>query len=260
MTEDEVLGCADENYFEAFRLVAHTAPRGDLYEDDELLLTSTGTTIEWLNIAFLKQPASDPLWAVQHTIDFYMRAGVPFILRIREGVDAAAEEAAEALGLGYTDSVPGMVMEPIAAAPAQADGLEIQTVSSAEAFADFARVAADCFQLDPVMTRDILSPSLLEQKDAHFYLGYVDGAPVATSSLLVTARTAGVHYVATLDSHRKRGIGDAMTRHAVNEGADAGAEIAALQSSDMGKPVYERMGFRVACDYKTFYNPAFLQS
>jgi GNAT superfamily N-acetyltransferase len=259
MTDDEILGCADENYFHAFRLVAKCATRGDLYEDDEILLTSTGTAVEWLNIAFLKQPAADPLWAVQHAIDFYKRCGVPFVLRIRDGLDAAAEEAAEALGLGYTDSVPGMVMAPIASGPAQAEGLEIRTVENSQTLADFARIIAASFHLDLDVTQELLSPRLLEQEGLRFYLGCVDGAPVATSSLLLTPRTAGVHYVATLDSHRKRGIGDAMTRHAVNEGAAAGAEIASLQASDIGKSVYERMGFRVTCEYRTFHNPAFLE-
>ena len=260
MIDDEVLGCADENYFESFRLVAKCAERGDLYEDDEILLTSTGTTVEWLNIAFVKQPASDALWAVQHAIDFYKRAGVPFVLRIRDGVDAAAEEAAEALGLGYTDSVPGMVMAPITSGPTTAEGLEIRLVETGQALADFVRINAVCFHLDLDATQAVLSPGLLEQPHARFYLGLVEDTPVATSSLLLTPRTAGVHYVATLDSHRKRGIGEAMTRHAVNEGAAAGAEIASLQASDIGRPVYERMGFRVAAEYKTFYNPAFLKT
>ena len=51
---------------------------------------------------------------------------------------------------------------------------------------------------------------------------------------------------------RRRGIGEAITWHAVHVGAERGALIACLQASEMGAPVYERMGFRVTAQYLTF--------
>jgi hypothetical protein len=34
-----------------------------------------------------------------------------------------------------------------------------------------------------------------------------------------------------------------------------GCVMAALQASEMGRPVYERMGFRLVSPYRTFHRP-----
>jgi hypothetical protein len=46
-----------------------------------------------------------------------------------------------------------------------------------------------------------------------------------------------------------------MTAHAVRRGAELGAVMASLQASDMGRPVYEHMGFRVTAWYRNFRRP-----
>jgi GNAT superfamily N-acetyltransferase len=79
------------------------------------------------------------------------------------------------------------------------------------------------------------------------FVAYVDGRPVATSSLLVAGPLAGIYHVGTVADARGRGIGAAITLEAMRAGRDAGASIAVLQSSDMGSPVYRSIGFREYC-------------
>ena len=87
---------------------------------------------------------------------------------------------------------------------------------------------------------------------AQMYTGFLDGEPVATSALFMSNHVAGVYNVATLNAYRRRGFGEAMTWHAVREGAAAGCGMASLQASEMGRPIYERMGFRLVAGYKTY--------
>jgi GNAT superfamily N-acetyltransferase len=49
--------------------------------------------------------------------------------------------------------------------------------------------------------------------------------------------------VATPEEHRGHGFGGAVTAHAVEAGRSEGARGAYLQSSPMGLPVYQRLGF-----------------
>ncbi|WP_343082055.1 GNAT family N-acetyltransferase [Ostreiculturibacter nitratireducens] len=84
------------------------------------------------------------------------------------------------------------------------------------------------------------------------FTGYLDGKPVATSSLVLSHGLAGVYAVATLPEARRRGIGAAMTLHALQAAKAAGAQVAVLQSSSMGRPIYERMGFTRRFDYRIF--------
>ena len=47
-----------------------------------------------------------------------------------------------------------------------------------------------------------------------------------------------------------------MTAAATDAGFDLGADIASLQASPMGKPVYEAMGFETIYDYRLCLSPA----
>jgi len=59
----------------------------------------------------------------------------------------------------------------------------------------------------------------------------------------VQDRMLGVFGVATVPSARRRGVGAAITAHAVRDRAEE-ADVAFLQSSAMGRGVYASLGFR----------------
>jgi len=75
------------------------------------------------------------------------------------------------------------------------------------------------------------------------FVGYVDGAPVATASVLSCGDVAGIYDVGTLTSVRGRGFGSAITRAALDHARDRGATEGALQSSEKGLRVYQSLGF-----------------
>ena len=56
--------------------------------------------------------------------------------------------------------------------------------------------------------------------------------------------TAGVFNIATVPAYRGRGYGRAVTSRIVADGVARGADLAYLQSSEDGYPLYESMGFR----------------
>ena len=78
------------------------------------------------------------------------------------------------------------------------------------------------------------------------FLLRLDGEPVASSALLPGPRAsglAGIFCVGTLDPLRGRGLGAIVTEAAMDAARDAGAQVVVLQASEMGRPVYERLGF-----------------
>ena len=76
------------------------------------------------------------------------------------------------------------------------------------------------------------------------YLGLLDGKPVATGGMHVGDSVVGITNITVLPEARRRGIGTAISRAPVLKARDLGYRIACLQSSKMGYPMYERMGFR----------------
>ncbi len=63
----------------------------------------------------------------------------------------------------------------------------------------------------------------------------------------------GVFNIATPPAHRRLGHGRAVTARLVADGAAAGAHTAYLQASEMGYPVYERLGFTTVETWPSYF-------
>jgi len=140
--------------------------------------------------------------------------------------------------------------------PVQIDGLKIQSSEGRSGRYDWAGLTCDAFELGPSV-RKAMSECEATIPESEFasqprYVGYLDGKPVAVSSLVMTAGLAGVYAVATLPDARNRGIGTAMTLHVMREGKMRGAKSAVLQATEMGKSVYERIGFSTVYEYELY--------
>jgi GNAT superfamily N-acetyltransferase len=76
------------------------------------------------------------------------------------------------------------------------------------------------------------------------WVATLDGRPVSAAALFDAAGVAGIYNVVTVPDARGRGIGRAVTSTAIAEGARRGRRLAVLGSSDLGLPMYRRVGFR----------------
>lgn len=88
------------------------------------------------------------------------------------------------------------------------------------------------------------------------FVGRLEGEPVATVSLLLTDSAAGIYFVCAVPDVRQRGIGYAITRHAMLEARALGRSLAILGASAMGYPVYKRLGFEEIFRYRMIEWPA----
>ena len=87
------------------------------------------------------------------------------------------------------------------------------------------------------------------------YVGYLGGVPVAVSGLVLHAGVAGIFAVATLPEARKQGIGAAMTLIPLLDALAEGYKVGTLQASEMGYPVYKRLGFETVCGIGLYLLP-----
>ncbi len=79
------------------------------------------------------------------------------------------------------------------------------------------------------------------------YLGTIRGEPVASSLVFFGAGVAGIYHVSTVLEQRGRGVGLAITRAPLIEAQRRAYRIAILHATEMGFPVYRRLGFQEVC-------------
>ena len=74
-------------------------------------------------------------------------------------------------------------------------------------------------------------------------VAYDAGVPVSTATLVVTDGVGAVYGVGTPPEHQRRGWGSVVTLAVLHEAARRGCDLAFLNPSEQGYPVYARLGF-----------------
>ena len=97
-----------------------------------------------------------------------------------------------------------------------------------------------------------VTPGFRERPGVGLLVGLVDGSPACTSAYVMSGDQIGVYWVATLEKYRRRGLGAAVTWAAIAAGRGSGGTWASLGASELGRPVYERMGFETRSEYVKF--------
>jgi GNAT superfamily N-acetyltransferase len=152
------------------------------------------------------------------------------------GLERAETELAMALRLeALPDSVP-----PV-------PGLEVRRVHTPAELEALAQVtAANWTPPDPdVLTFYGRTAAALLSATAPqwFYVGYLNGQPVATAEATVHAGTVGLYNIATRAAFRGRGIGSMLTWRPLRDARAAGCDLAVLQAASEGAGLYRRLGF-----------------
>lgn len=237
-------------------------PTAGVQERDGLLLVSTGLPLAFFNGAFVRPgaDAADPregadaleaVAALDAADAFFAERPVPHLFRVSpDRPDVAAALAERGLKevpalLLMAGAIPAVLPEPPA-------GLELERVDDAARLGRHAALLAASFELPLDVMVGFLADVPLRDPCFLAFNALLDGEPVAASAVYVADGVAGVYDVATLPHRRSRGLGEAVTWHAVREGARHGAAVAVLQPSPMGLPVYTRMGFAVVAEWRQF--------
>ena len=79
----------------------------------------------------------------------------------------------------------------------------------------------------------------------NFFLGYWKEIPVATGVFIVKDDNAFIHWIGALPEYRRKGIGGVITNEPLHFFKKNGVKNAFLFASNMGKPLYEKLGFTI---------------
>jgi ribosomal protein S18 acetylase RimI-like enzyme len=143
--------------------------------------------------------------------------------------------------------LPEMVIHEPAPVPPIAPGVTVREVLSGEDHADYVDVFAAAYaQLGAPrdVVEGVMPPlDVLQRDEVGAFVVRLDGAPAAVAMSVVIDGVSDIHWVGTMPSAGRRGLGELATAKAVEHGFAHGADVSALQASPMGDRLYRRMGF-----------------
>ncbi|HYA58371.1 MAG TPA: GNAT family N-acetyltransferase [Thermoplasmata archaeon] len=178
----------------------------------------------------------------------FFRPGTPWRMMVRRPAVDLVRSVADQSHLRYAGEAPGMLMHPIPRAPPSPPSLRVEAVLDDRRRIDWLRAIARSFGIPMFVLRHLFPvvPSLEDEPPIGGFVGYdTTGTPVASSAFVVLRGVVNVYMVGTVPKARRKGFGAALTWAALARGRSAGADVGALNATEMGRPVYDRMGFRV---------------
>lgn len=242
------------NWVEAISSVARVAPGGAVRRVGEVTVVRSGLGVTAFNCVFALEPPR-ALDGVAEEVEFQLGSGEnPWCLITSAESTAGFEPLLRDLRLRRYEVLPGMVWDPlpVAALPPPA-GLEIRRIENRRELRTFGRAMMEGFGarvdlMDPWADAAV-AKDWSAGPSSGYYLGWSEGRPVATAVRYSTGAVAGIYGVSTVPDFRRRGWGAAITHRAAVDGGAEGCRVSFLQSSEMGRSVYERLGYRTMEEY-----------
>jgi GNAT superfamily N-acetyltransferase len=239
-----------ENIIEVIRVVARSLPNGHIQEESGIVRVAGGIPGRGNNTVFITRAPSDPVEAIEASTSFMTQAGVSaWRIVALPGAESVVEAAALSAGFRPGPVRPGMVLNPIPARrPSLPPGLRIRQAKDRGLWTTMVNVMMRGYGGEAPDDTERVLPFLLATA-YRGYVGFVGKAPVATSVGLSYHGVGGIYLVATLPESRGRGFGSALTWQAAVDARQDGCQASYLQASEMGYPVYARMGYRQVASY-----------
>jgi hypothetical protein len=220
--------------------LAHARNERTSRDAGRLTLTDGESPLPFSNLAVLERPAGDDVESLVAEIRaFYAgRPGGPCLLKSLFPLPDLAP-----LGCTLMGHPPLMLRMPITLPEPPAD-LDIVAVTDEQTAYDYEETLVLGYpapMLQPFRAGCFLPVRALGAPGWHHFVGYADGRAVAAGSSYVDDRVLRVENIAVVSDTRGRGFGAAITAATIDVDLNVAATLVA---SDLGRPIYERLGFR----------------
>jgi GNAT superfamily N-acetyltransferase len=241
--------------FRAHARIADVVPGGSAERDEAGIdRVAIPVPVPTMSGLFLSNESVDPD-ALRSAADWFIERRHPWSINVAGAVSHAVEVLAEAVE--FESHVEPTLIATLhnRSRDGNSGGLQNSGTGSQER-EQYRRVVTEeerrswietcdtAFGLPDGTSNSMLTSELLAEDDLRAYLVLDAGEPVGTAcTVLDDAGTIGLFCIATRREARGRGIGRRLVEFLLDDGAARGASSAYLQSSELARPLYERIGF-----------------
>jgi len=86
-----------------------------------------------------------------------------------------------------------------------------------------------------------------------YFLAYYRDSPVSSAAIYIDPNNvAGLYFVATLPEFRRKGFASQLLLHVIRFIQGKGCQRVVLHASEMGEPLYQKLGFEKFCEYRVY--------
>jgi GNAT superfamily N-acetyltransferase len=255
LSQNQVIQAIEANPAELWQLLAQHADGGVFETLSGATLISFPFPHKLFN-SVLFASVTDSKAAVEEVSGFYRAKGRPWCWIVGPSSEPAAlgKELLSA-GLVHSHDTPGMAID-LTGFAAQCDA-RVVGVRDPAAYERWLQLLAKGFGMPEAAVQPFreLHMSLgWEDVPVRYFYALVDGEPAACSMNFYGAGVCGIYSVATAPEFRSRGLGAAVVNRCLSAAVEDGYDTAILHSSTMGRPLYEKLGFRELCQL-AYFNP-----
>ena len=251
LTTVAVIRANRANLYELFRYLEHS-PYMEFTKADGLERWSCPFQYAWFNAVLCTRDATsaDGIY-IDDSLNYFKAKNTSEIsLWLEDGVDLESWKGL-LIPRGFTlaEGPYGMSadlnqLNEVVNLPA---GAEIKIVSNEQGARDCANALVYGYGFPPDWMDNTIAFENglgLEGEPYRSYVAYWGGKPVATAGVFFGNEVAGIYSVATVPEARGKGFGAAVTLAPLIDARKLGYRVGTLQASQMGYPVYKRMGFK----------------
>lgn len=256
LSDRELALAVEESLFELFRASARL-PGGELEELGPYSRHHAFPASPMFKGVWATRLAPDDVHAAaEEVLAWYRERGAPYVCWWAGPTTEPADLGARLEPHDFAPlelEAPGQVAElraldwgALARVPA---GFFVERVEDERGLETFSRTFVESFGVPDragVAWVDATKGFGVEQAPWTFYVGWLDGRPVATTMLFCGAGVARLFAVGTVQEARSQGIGAAIPLAALADARDRGYRYAVLSATEVGAPVARRLGFRDA--------------
>jgi ribosomal protein S18 acetylase RimI-like enzyme len=229
---------------------AQRFPSGERRTHPEMEIAFAGIAVPLFNLAFpkIREEISREEFArlVSEFGKILESRGVPGLMLLRAG------QVAEKAGSAAMFRMPGMVVGELLPPKRGLGDFVIHEVAGAAMAEEIARLNVVAHEMEQKDVGELTCAELWGGPN-HGFLLYENGAAVAGGSASFVEGVSYIGWMATLPEYRGRGYAEALLRH-----MDAymrrqyGVNETVLHATEMGRPIYERMGFQVVDEFAAY--------
>jgi len=248
----ELTASVEENLFALFRAMA-MLPGSQLAEAEQLSYHITSPTSPIFSGMWRTRLTSENAdAAIDQTLALFKAQGAVraawWVTSTTQPPDFGDRLLAHGLTASYLDA-PGMALDlqTASAALSTPDSFTIVRASTQQHLDDWRDVFLATYHTPAFAAQSWIDATLSFGIDAapwQLYVGYLGDQPVATNLLFKGGGVAGLFAVGTIPEAQRKGIGAAITLKPLLDARAQGYRYGVLFASEMGYPVYRRIGFR----------------